>query len=498
MLLDKRYTTNFNSETRSARDLLNDYMDIRAKAMENRLNNINLDDIHEATKRWIIDSGFEKNVNYCHYDRQAVEEKMLGLCEFMSTKFSHVITDSEMRATNLFIESSFEMFREFQNSNFPEVHSDADGSYAFVVPMRASRYRSDYGGEVEMISPILRYIPNEYRALFAVGIPPLVLDQYLPDENGKKGYIVLAPIYTDSMFDLSPELASENAISKINDSVDFCQSRLGVKSVGLGAVLPAITRFGQTINNKEVITTTGHAGTVYLMDRTIRSAVDRKLVKPEALDKIGFLGLGSIGRSAAEIITSNFPEANISIYDSNEKALNRGSYTLDEIEREHRICKDVLELINKSNIVVSAITEHIDLDDIDPNLELDLTGKMIIDDSQPGSFDKNQVEDRGGKLVWVVGQGVKGVIQRQSWDIGSLAEEDHLFGCEMEAIIIERIYQENLLRYNGDETKAREATELYALKEPVNARAVRLIGVKAMEYGFEEPAPFQVYREYIN
>lgn len=61
------------------------------------------------------------------------------------------------------------------------------------------------------------------------------------------------------------------------------------------------------------------------------------------------------------------------------------------------------EVLRASNIIVTAVTGSIDLDHAEYD-DIDLTGRVIIDDSQPGCFDRRQIEKRGGKLLWVVGE----------------------------------------------------------------------------------------------
>lgn len=494
MKLDHDYSGNSYS---IGRKNLDDYMYMRRKAMEDRsVDPDNLDKIHASTGQWIEENFSKTSIDYTKYDKQIVIDKMIGLANFLKKHHRNDVADSEIAATELFIEAAFGMYEEFSNMEESEIrHSDADGSFAFVVPMRVSRYRKDYGHEVEMISPILRYIPNEHRAMFAVGLPPLILDQYEPTDRGSRGYLVLAPIFTDSMFDI-PETAAQNATDRINDAVDFANKRLGARVTGLGAVLPAITSFGNTIENEEVITTTGHAGTVYMIDQTIRQAVERGYVQPEALSSIGFLGLGSIGRSAAEIITENFPEASVSIFDAKAHTLQKGAKALEDLGREYYTCKDVKELLQKSTVLVSAITSTIDLDDIDPNCELDLTGKIIVDDSQPGSFDRKQVEARGGKLTWVIAHDTKGVAERTGYDYGTLADpRNDIFGCEAEAASLAQYYNELCVRGFGA-TAARSIIERVAVREPVTAKKARLFGALFKKYGII-PAPFQVYGEYV-
>src|SRR5262249_10880676 len=134
--------------------------------------------------------------------------------------------------------------------------------------------------------------------------------------DGKRGYLVLAPIWTDMMEDLDLGQAYDAAIKRINDTVDFAHNRLGAEIQGLGAIIPALTKFGQAITNPNVITTTGHGGTIQLIMETLERAAEENYIKPEQLKKIGVLGLGSIGYSIAGIARDNYPDAEIRVFDT--------------------------------------------------------------------------------------------------------------------------------------------------------------------------------------
>ncbi|HEU5187862.1 MAG TPA: hypothetical protein VFT87_05175, partial [Candidatus Saccharimonadales bacterium] len=142
------------------------------------------------------------------------------------------------------------------------------------------------------------------------------------------------------------------------------------------------------------------------------------------------------------------------------------------------IVEDLLGVIHNSNIIASAITERIDLDSIDPEAKLDLTGKVFIDDSQPGCFDRAQIEQRGGHLLWVVGHDPKGRVSRvHGYTFGT--EEglvgDSNWGCELEAWLIAKTGRRDL-----------------ALRGPVTPEKVRAIG-EAMKREGIKAGPFQSF-----
>lgn len=485
-----------HSVEKSPRTKLDYYLYIREKADRSHIaTDEELSQIHKITEGWIIDQGFDcQGVDYEYYDSSSVREKMLGLCDFMMTNYPHLIDVSIVEATRAFIDASFSMYEDSLLVPKGEKHPDVDGSFAFVVPMRVSRFREDYGQEVEKISPILRYIPNKYRALFAIGLPPLVLDQYKVDESGKRGYLILAPVYGDMMVDLALEEADRVANKNINDAVDFANKRIGADIVGLGAVLPAVTRFGATIDNKDVITTTGHGGTTHLILETVQHSIDKGYVDPNKIQRKGVLGLGSIGASIAHLIGDKYKGSELYIYDSKDHKVKRVLADLGKLGIKATAVQSAAELINNSDIIISAITGEIDLS-MHPDV-FDLTKKIIIDDSQPGCFKREQVEALGGFLTWVIGSDVSSQVQRLGYDYGTLADsQSDLFGCEGEAAALAMYGQELTKRGFDNKTKQRLLNNI-ALSGPVTPEKARIIGALFKKYGIS-PAQFQVFGEYI-
>lgn len=476
---------------------LDDYMGMRQQAMDDRFPHDpeRLQRVHRSTEVWLAENLTGEGTDYATYDREAIERKMLGLADFMVANHPEDITQSEIDATRLFIDTAFTMWDESKEVPKGEQHYDSDGSFAFVVPMRVSRDWEEYGEEVEMISPVLRYVPNKYRAMFAVGLPPLVLDRYLPDaEDGSRGYLVLAPVYQDMLADLPKFEAAMTATTNINDTVNFAQARLGANVIGLGATLPRVTMFGQTIMNKDVVTTTGHGGTVHLIMETAREAAERGYVSGDAHKKIGVLGLGSIGASIAHLVADKYPESSVKVYDSRPEVVAELLAKLGPLGLGVEVADDTADLINSSEIVISAITTSINLTE-HPEVQ-DLTGKIIIDDSQPGCFDNNQVEALGGRMTWVIGTDTSGRIVRSGYDYGTLADaESDTFGCEAEVATLAMYSKE--LKERGFSDKARNnLLRKVALREAVTPSKARIIGGLFRKYGIT-PAPFQVFGEHI-
>jgi hypothetical protein len=254
-------------------------------------------------------------------------------------------------------------------------------------------------------------------------------------------------------------LASRN----INETARFIREQLGANVAGLGAIIPSITKFGTTIKQEGLTTTTGHGGTVHLIVETAKKIIEDTNLPQDA--KIGVIGsAGSIGYSSVDVIASSLPEFGITTYDKNEVRLQQ---LIHEHPHENRINieNNVIDVLRSSHVIVAAVTTKIDLSVDDPNSELDLRGKYIIDDSQPGCFDREQIEARGGKLLWVVGEDGsddKFLTRDNGYNFGDEAGirgTSAIWGCEAEAGVIAA---------SGEYNKA--------LRERVNPRHARIIG----------------------
>jgi hypothetical protein len=332
-----------------------------------------------------------------------------------------------------------------------------------------SRDNTEYGGEVEPVIPALRYVPNELRAQMLIGMPPFVIDTYARDEAGKRGYLILAPVFEDMRNDISSNAVRLIASRTIvNDAVDFAHRRFGVGIVGLGAHLPAVTRYGQTITE--------------LIARTMESGLAHK---DEKLESIGMLGLGAIGASVAEIVAERYPETPVRIFD-----INRGN--MDRLVARHPDRFITVEsdagLVDESQVIISAIVGRFNTDNVDS-----MEGKLVVDDAQPGSFDPVAVQELGGHVLWVIGQDPTGnIAYRSGYDYDTMVNEHtDLFGCEAEAAVLAEYMDELKERGMGD-ALSRRIVEKVAIRRAVDVRSVRLFSALFKKYGIiaSEPQAF--------
>lgn len=330
--------------------------------------------------------------------------------------------------------------RSFVASVFSEFESGEQLEkvrFAFVIPTRASRGVEEYWEEVYDFLPALKYLSKGDAFKVLSSLPPFRIEMYGEKGSHSSGVLVFCPLFNDMVKDIKSKLALKRMVTKrINDTIDFAHRRFDVEYVGLGATLPKLTKYGKTIK-ADVVTTTGHAGTVYLIIEQVRALINERILSGAQPPRIGFIGGGAIGLASMLQIAALYPDLQYLIYDKrpninkiNKKKL-RASASNSEIASSNR------ELLEQSDIIVSAITSTIDISG------LDISGKTIVDDSQPGSFNRDQVFNSGGELIWVVGHDSSKesfVTRRQGYSYGphGLHSNADIWGCEAEVAAIAR------------------------------------------------------------
>lgn len=476
------------SEGANSRDSFNNYFSLRAIATaEDKPEGEELLNIQASVRKWFesndllgLPEGTENTAtHYRDYDESAVNAKIIKLVDYLESEHAGQISSAELDATRAFVDSAFAMYSDSASAE-NGVMADADGSFAFVVPARMSRKNAEYGAEVEPVIPALRYLPNEMRAQILIGLPPFVIDTYRHDANGRRGYLILAPVFEDMQEDIdSRSTMMRTARGIVNDAVDFAHRRFGVEVVGLGATLPSLTNYGKTIRNKDVITTTGHGGTAELIALTMQSGLNGK-----NLESIGVLGLGAIGASVAEIVADRYPDVPISLFDiDSERALRLAA----KHPERFKVASNGKMLIDESQVVISAITGRFD---VEAHEVAPMDGKIVVDDAQPASFDPKQVEERGGSVLWVIGKDEKGsVASRTGYDYATLlGDQTDVFGCEAEAASIVKYMDELRMRGMG-EVLTRRIVKKVAINSGVTPQKVRYISALFTKYGIVASDP---------
>lgn len=317
--------------------------------------------------------------------------------------------------------------------------------WTFAVPARGEESQGEeYASEVTFFLPLLdpKFGVNSLvRQRTVAYLAPAVIETYKGDEAGTKGALVWTPVYLDPSARRGRQFLEnlDTARYRISETAGFIRNSLQAKVMGLGAIMPGLTKSGTTIQQEGLVTTTGHGGTVHILAETVRNVAERQ----NDSSRIGVLGLGAIGYSSLEVLrenADNLQAKDFIVYDFQPdlmtKAVNSGTAGVATYGAESSA-----DLLVYSDIIVTAVTKPIDLDKVekDSGVRIDLTGKTIIDDSQPGCFDRDQVEARGGKLIWVVGEDTTQQhafrrLQGYSFgDGGGLFGDRAVWGCEAEA-----------------------------------------------------------------
>ena len=392
------------------------------------------------------DSNLWKEPDYASYDKDNTFRRLSALHEALRSErvatYSQDELDEAWRDTEAFFTQAFDDYEAFRGGG----KSLEPAKRSFIVPMRTSGHSDKYADETEQLAPLIspRFGVDPMTRMRAIAdMPPTILTRYnsAHERFDTSGAVVFAPVFGDMLSSITGPAELKQLRRRIADTALFATSYLDTQYLGLGAVLPSLTKYGTSINKPEgVVTTTGHGGTVYLIKEIATS-----LLEKEHNTRFGFIGVGSIGKAAARLLQNDYPEAQISLFDVNSSTLGAAQ---KELGNSTIIGKDPLAVFESSDIIVAAVaagranTGFIDLNSLDPDKELDLAGKTIIDDSQPACFDKVQIEERGGTYLPVLGidKSDGHILERERFDFGnselSGIRRNMVFGCEAELAAI--------------------------------------------------------------
>ena len=383
-------------------------------------------------------------------------------------------------AQNLLADQALEETMVFLDRNFGAYEGKIklpERDWAFFAPTRPGDEE-----ETTQFLPMLSSdfgVSQEARQHVVASLAPGVIEEYQGIDGGVQGAIVHVPINWNER--------GRGAVEDINAAAMFARRKLGVRAIGLGAILPLFSRLGSTVNVEGLTTTTGHGGTVHFVAETVGAVIDDKSERNEAVKSIGVIGAaGSIGGSSVELILQKFDGHMINVYDKHKPSELAGMVDRDSWRGRTRQLVDGLDVLRLSDIIVAAVTDTIDLDIVDPELSLDLSGKVIIDDSQPGYFNREQVEARGGKLIWVVGQDkseMKPLLRENGFHFGNtsgLVNPNDVFGCEAEVYALIQAGRLDL-----------------AVRQLVTPEIALSVGALIKSSGIEV-APFQSYSKVVD
>lgn len=411
-----------------------------------------------------------------HYTTFSLESSLARINDVHNTVRRY--SNADPVAISEAYDGTIEFFRRaFERYASAAPLGDETPQRAFAVPMRISRNNESYASEVTPFAPLLDPkfgINADIRQRTVVGLPPTVLETYTATTGDIRGVLLLTPLFEDMTADyigkggllkhIKMMQLGRAVRGNINETARFAAEQLGVRVMGLGAIIPKLTAFGTTIKQPGLETTTGHGGTVYLIAETTKKIIEEHIQQDEIT--VGIIGAsGSIGYSSLDVIAEQIPHALLSVFDKRQQKLQKLIHEREDSAFIHQT-KDILSVLEQSDVIVTAVTTPIDLDREDPDRLLDLTGKWIVDDSQPGSFEREQVEARGGKLVWVVGSDEtsdRSITRDSGYNFGDeagLYGPRSIWGCEAEAAVV-----------------GAQQDMSYAIREQVNPRHVRSIAM---------------------
>lgn len=426
---------------------------------------------------------------YGDYDRGICERRHQALADLaLSTcsESSRSVVAQSIESGERFIENTFTSYMEQKHpDNMPET------SFAFCVPMRTSAHlrNFNFSSEVSQFFPVLDHLKGLspfYIERLGISVAPTILERYQSNAEDKAGVLLFAPISPDIMQLIKGwrkyihGTQVRNTVEKIvADTVGYANNVLGASVVGLGATLPAITRFGQRIPQSargEMAITTGHGGTVHLIAETVNSLRKGYI---EHNGTFGIIGCGSIGFASAEALATRFPESRFAICDTDTERIGRVREWLHGMGiKDVLVRRNAGEVIKEANITVSAVTTDFMLP------EGDYAGKAIVEDSMPSHVPQEFFESRGGMVAWVIGQddsrdGILTPLGGYTYG-GSFASPKNIFGCAGEAASVSE---------SKDNSNA--------ISDRVTPDDVKRIGRLFVEYGFTVSEPLQRAGQHI-
>jgi hypothetical protein len=331
---------------------------------------------------------------YWHPDRHDSNQKL------MLSRLEHLekmgLPAEDVAKSEGHVDKSFGVFRGNEESPFT-------GPYAFIAPTRIERdSKLDYTNEARGPYPAISHLQQDAAQVFLSAQSPCILDYYGEDSNNPNGVMVFAPLFMDMLKDYEADslLADPNFVTEVmNATVAFARDRAGVKYAGLAAVLPALTNFGQSITEKGVELSTGHAGTVWAMEESALKVIEEGLgdvAKGDIEQGLTIVGLGGIGLSTAVSLRRRYSNIPLHVYDSRQKAIDRARTQLNGSVVYH---SSLQEAMNTTRLTLSAVTGQLDLAGVNKE------GLVVVDDSQPGSVDQDSLRESGGFVVGVYTDG---------------------------------------------------------------------------------------------
>ncbi|MDZ7744684.1 MAG: hypothetical protein U5K77_02910 [Candidatus Saccharibacteria bacterium] len=347
------------------------------------------------------------------------------------------ICQAEIDQSLEFAENAVKQFTEYKKGG----KVDERRGHTFLIPVTVSETEEAPGESYEEIKtalPMLHYVDAMTRHRTLLSLPPCEVGRYEPFEGSEvSGIAMYTPITAEIANQNDRRQALKIARNIVNETVDFAATYHGSDVVGLGGVIPAFTRFGKKID-VDVETTTGHAGTVRMIAETVD--ISKEVFNIDESNSLSLIGCGSIGSAFAEYMLESQPGTNLHVYDDDRDTQQRMVRKLRDMFGEERVvpADNIKQAIEASIVTVSAVIGS--LAENEGYDEVDFYRRVLIDDSHPPSVSRNDIENRGGNVMWVIGDGA-GIIKRLpvredmpsvKFCGGKVALESDVWGCEAE------------------------------------------------------------------
>jgi len=374
--------------------------------------------------------GIQVDLNRPHYDYDEAMKKWQSIRSDLQGVSSEALEITADRISN-----AFTAYKEGKDG----------GDVAFFIQPRGSyKDPKTLYGDIGDYLPALKNVGPEVRHELFYRLPPFQVAEYTYSYDGKqgKGSVVCVPLSVDRM--MGAYEAGKNDSDRrrrvglysqpiIIDTARFAQDKLGIRSVGLGETMAAMTHYGSDIEKRlpRIKVTTGHAGTTWLIDKTILEAASMGGVNLQE-EVVGIIGCGSIGRAAALNLDGRV--GGYVLCDINPTTAKKLKEILEEKFNGIKvdIAENAEDLCAKTRFIIGAASN------LEPILTRDIIqpGTIIIDDSQPVTGRREEVEAAGGVVVWPIAQmppyinrvgynfGPQGVLLGTGW------------GCELEALTL--------------------------------------------------------------
>ncbi|MFA5113436.1 MAG: hypothetical protein WC529_03955 [Candidatus Margulisiibacteriota bacterium] len=329
-----------------------------------------------------------------------------------------IVIDAGVTAAHL-----FRLGQDIATLVLPGKAAPRYGSFAFGIHPRdlADVYRH---------YPFFRYLPESLTKEICRYLPPTRLSTIEGLVSPVNGKTLIGQLLTTAQ---TPDLMLEDGRWAAMHAVLLARlaDKLGIGILGLGALLPSLTRYGTTINKHvpDLTITTGHAYTALLVAQTALKVSG--LVAPNRSELIAVVGAGgSIGAAASLILGENGADRLLLI--DRDMKLGKAQTTAQALTAkgvEVEVTSDLAQ-VSRAGIIISVTNA----DKMLIREELLRPGMIIIDDAQPANVSQALAARHPEIAVLKVLAKVPGL--KPNFDFGLGTPPDVTFTCLAETTLL--------------------------------------------------------------